>query len=97
QMMEIDMPLPPAVINLPWVEKYRPESLTDMISHEEIIKTLTRFVKSDRLPHLLFYGPPGTGKTSAILAVVNTMYSDKQRKSMVLELNASDDRGIGIV
>ncbi|PIO76400.1 ATPase, AAA family [Teladorsagia circumcincta] len=97
RMMEVDMPLPPAVINLPWVEKYRPESLTDMISHEEIIKTLTRFVKSDRLPHLLFYGPPGTGKTSAILAVVNTMYSDKQRKSMVLELNASDDRGIGIV
>ncbi|KAK6026088.1 putative replication factor C small subunit [Ostertagia ostertagi] len=96
-MMEIDVPLPPAVINLPWVEKYRPESLTDMISHEEIIKTLTRFVKSDKLPHLLFYGPPGTGKTSAILAVVNTMYSDKQRKSMVLELNASDDRGIGIV
>ncbi|XGW15162.1 hypothetical protein V3C99_000999 [Haemonchus contortus] len=96
-MMEVDVPLPPAVINLPWVEKYRPESLSDMISHEEIIKTLTRFVKSDKLPHLLFYGPPGTGKTSAILAVVNTMYSDKQRKSMVLELNASDDRGIGIV
>ncbi|VDO92156.1 unnamed protein product [Haemonchus placei] len=96
-MMEVDVPLPPAVINLPWVEKYRPESLSDMISHEEIIKTLTHFVKSDKLPHLLFYGPPGTGKTSAILAVVNTMYSDKQRKSMVLELNASDDRGIGIV
>ncbi|KAK6026089.1 hypothetical protein OSTOST_07991 [Ostertagia ostertagi] len=55
-MMEIDVPLPPAVINLPWVEKYRPESLTDMISHEEIIKTLTRFVKSDKLPHLLSTG-----------------------------------------
>ncbi|WKY01869.1 hypothetical protein Q1695_015687 [Nippostrongylus brasiliensis] len=94
-MMEVDVP--PAVINLPWVEKYRPQSLDDMVSHEEIIKTLTRFVKSNKLPHLLFYGPPGTGKTSAILAVVNTMYSQKQRKSMVLELNASDDRGIGIV
>lgn len=58
---------------------------------------MTRFIKSDKLPHLLFYGPPGTGKTSAILAVVNTMYTVKQRKSMVLELNASDDRGIGVV
>ncbi|EYC21881.1 hypothetical protein Y032_0018g3581 [Ancylostoma ceylanicum] len=93
--MEVD--IPPAEINLPWVEKYRPENLSEMISHEEIIKTLTRFIKNDKLPHLLFYGPPGTGKTSAILAVVNTMYTPKQRKSMVLELNASDDRGIGVV
>ncbi|KJH45807.1 replication factor [Dictyocaulus viviparus] len=93
--MEVEFP--PAVINLPWVEKYRPESLNDMISHEEIIKTLTRYVKSDTVPHMLFYGPPGTGKTSAILAVVNTMYTRKQRNSMVLELNASDDRGIGVV
>ncbi|KAL6725994.1 hypothetical protein Aduo_008008 [Ancylostoma duodenale] len=94
-MMEVD--IPPAEINLPWVEKYRPENLSEIISHEEIIKTLTRFIKNDKLPHLLFYGPPGTGKTSAILAVVNTMYTPKQRKSMVLELNASDDRGIGVV
>ncbi|KIH57577.1 replication factor [Ancylostoma duodenale] len=94
-MMEVD--IPPAEINLPWVEKHRPENLSEMISHEEIIKTLTRFIKNDKLPHLLFYGPPGTGKTSAILAVVNTMYTPKQRKSMVLELNASDDRGIGVV
>ncbi|VDM59620.1 unnamed protein product [Angiostrongylus costaricensis] len=94
---EMEINLPPAVVNLPWSEKYRPESLADMISHEEIVKTLVRFVKSNRLPHLLFYGPPGTGKTSAILAVVNTMYTRRQRNSMVLELNASDDRGIGVV
>ncbi|KAJ1357507.1 hypothetical protein KIN20_015672 [Parelaphostrongylus tenuis] len=93
--MEINFP--PAMFNLPWVEKYRPESLDGIVSHEEIIKTLVRFVKSNKLPHLLFYGPPGTGKTSAILAVVNTMYTPKQRNSMVLELNASDDRGIGVV
>jgi len=54
-------------------------------------------MKTDQLPHLLFYGPPGTGKTSTILACAKTLYSKKEFKSMVLELNASDDRGIKIV
>jgi len=83
--------------NLPWVEKYRPNKLEELISHEDIINTIQRFVGENRLPHLLFYGPPGTGKTSTILAVAKQLYSPKQFGSMVLELNASDERGIGIV
>ncbi|ESO97856.1 hypothetical protein LOTGIDRAFT_152961 [Lottia gigantea] len=83
--------------NLPWVEKYRPNKLDDLISHADIINTISKFVKEERLPHLLFYGPPGTGKTSTILAVAKQIYSPKEFNSMVLELNASDDRGIGIV
>ncbi|XP_065830400.1 replication factor C subunit 5-like [Oscarella lobularis] len=86
-----------APVNLPWVEKYRPRSLGDLISHQEILGTIERFIEGDKLPHLLFYGPPGTGKTSTILACARKLYSDKQFGSMVLELNASDDRGIGIV
>jgi len=84
-------------LNLPWVEKYRPTKLNELISHEEIISTISRFVDSGKLPHLLFYGPPGTGKTSTILACARELYSPKEFNSMVLELNASDDRGIGIV
>ncbi|GLH11225.1 Replication factor C subunit 2 [Gryllus bimaculatus] len=80
--------------NLPWVEKYRPNKLEDLISHEDIIKTINRFIKEDQLPHLLFYGPPGTGKTSTILACAKQLYQPKQFGSMVLELNASDDRVI---
>lgn len=54
-------------------------------------------MKNEQLPHLLFYGPPGTGKTSTILAAAKQLYSPTEFNAMVLELNASDDRGIGIV
>ncbi|KZC05458.1 PREDICTED: replication factor C subunit 5 [Dufourea novaeangliae] len=85
------------VMNLPWVEKYRPKKLEDLISHEEIIQTINKFIDENQLPHLLFYGPPGTGKTSTILACARKLYTPAQFNSMVLEMNASDDRGIGIV
>uniref|UniRef100_A0A6P7GUM8 Activator 1 subunit 5 n=1 Tax=Diabrotica virgifera virgifera TaxID=50390 RepID=A0A6P7GUM8_DIAVI len=84
-------------VNLPWVEKYRPSTLDDLVSHEDIIKTVSKFIRDDQVPHLLFYGPPGTGKTSTILACAKQLYTPAQFSSMVLELNASDDRGIGIV
>jgi replication factor C subunit 3/5 len=86
-----------ANMNLPWVEKYRPRDLSELISHQEIVSTIERFIVEDRLPHLLLYGPPGTGKTSTILACARRLYPDREFNSMVLELNASDDRGIGIV
>jgi len=47
---------------LPWVEKYRPNNLQELIAHEDIIKILNKLIESNKLPHLLFYGPPGTGK-----------------------------------
>ncbi|KAL5015973.1 hypothetical protein ScPMuIL_005562 [Solemya velum] len=92
--MQKEMKISP---NLPWVEKYRPSKLDELISHKDIIGTIQRFVKEDRLPHLLFYGPPGTGKTTTVLAIAKQIYTPKEFNSMVLELNASDDRGIGIV
>ena len=82
--------------NLPWVEKYRPDSLEEMKGHEEIITVLNKLIDSSKLPHLLFYGPPGTGKTSTIVACAKKMYGPNY-KSMALELNASDDRGIDVV
>jgi len=82
--------------NLPWVEKYRPTKLDELISHGEIIQTIQRFIDEDRFPHLLLYGPPGTGKTSTIKACAHQMYGSTY-KSMTLELNASDARGIDVV
>ena len=80
----------------PWVEKYRPTTLDDLVSHKEIVSVLRRLIEADRLPHTLLYGPPGTGKTSTILAAAKDMYGAGY-KSMTLELNASDDRGIDVV
>ena len=82
--------------HIPWVEKYRPQNMDGLISHTSIINTIKAFVKADSLPHLLFYGPPGTGKTSTMVATAKDMYGKKYKMS-VLELNASDERGIGVV
>jgi len=81
----------------PRVEKYRPDTLEDVSGHQDILATIVRFVETNRLPHLLFYGPPGTGKTSTVLALARRIYGRKNMRQMVLELNASDDRGIDVV
>jgi len=81
---------------LPWIEKYRPETLDDIIDHAEKIMTLRSLISRNELTHLIFYGPPGSGKTSLILACAREMYGD-QYSRYILELNASDDRGIETV
>jgi len=80
----------------PWVEKHRPRKMTDIASQAEVVSTLTACMRDWTLPHLLFYGPPGTGKTSTILAMAKQMFGAEFKKR-VLELNASDDRGIAVI
>ena len=70
--------------HLPWVEKYRPMSLSQVDGNSNIKKTLSNYGGMSSIPHLLFYGPPGTGKTSTILAMAKQYYGTKF-KSMVLE------------
>ena len=82
--------------NLPFIEKYRPDTLKDIVSHEEILNTLNRFVDQKNIPHLLFHGPAGTGKTSCIFALARQIYGGNNKYN-VLELNASDERGIEVV
>jgi len=79
-----------------WVEKYRPQKLADVIGQEEITKRLQAYVAAKNLPHLLFAGPPGTGKTTSAIALAKELFGEGWRESFA-ELNASDERGIGVV
>jgi replication factor C subunit 3/5 len=81
---------------LPWIEKYRPTNIDDIISHNQNIETIKKLLLSKSLPHLLFYGAPGTGKTTTILAIAKKIYGSNL-KLMVMKLDASDDRGINSV
>lgn len=82
---------------VPFTEKYRPTSVKAIKAHQEIVETLHRLVSSSCLPHLLFHGPAGTGKTTTALAIAKTIYGDELWRAQVLELNASDERGIDVV
>ncbi len=75
----------------------RPKTLSEVTAQDNTIQILSRTLQSSNLPHMLFYGPPGTGKTSTILALAKQLYGPELIKSRVLELNASDERGISIV
>lgn len=79
-----------------WVEKYRPEKLSEIVGQNSIIDRLQKFVENQSLPHLLFAGPPGNGKTTAALCVAKELFGEKWRQNF-LELNASDERGIDTV
>ena len=82
--------------SIPWIEKYRPKKLWDMVQSDELLKLFQNNITSGHMTHCIFYGPPGTGKTSAILAIGREIF-EEYFPSRVIEFNASDDRGIGAV
>jgi len=79
-----------------WAEKYRPKTLDGMVDQKEIVERLRSFVKSRNVSHCIFAGPPGTGKTTAALCLARDLYGDAYR-GHIMELNASDERGINVV
>jgi replication factor C small subunit len=87
-----------SIENRPWVEKYRPRVLDEVVNQKGIINRLKHFLQDESMPHLIFAGPAGTGKTTCALAMVRELYGEKMApNSTFLELNASDARGIDVI
>lgn len=84
-------------IFMPWVDKYRPAKIDEIVYQDDVIKMLKNVLVTGNLPHLLFYGASGVGKTTTILAIARELFGPRKFKERVIELNASDERGINIV
>ena len=84
------------LLNTPWIEKYRPTKLSQIVGNKRIISNLQSISESGNLPNLILAGPPGTGKTTSVLALAHELLGENFKKA-VIELNASDERGINVV
>jgi len=88
--------VPDIPYELPWVEKYRPRTLDDVVGNEETIDRLKVIAKEGNCPHIIISGLPGIGKTTSIHCIAHQLLGDAYKEG-VLELNASDERGIDVV
>lgn len=82
--------------HIPWIEKYRPMTIEDIMLDNMSMKKLEKIVKDKNMPNMIITGMPGIGKTTTIKCIARNLYGSKMN-DLVLELNASDDRGIKIV
>lgn len=83
-------------MNGPWVEKYRPQTLDEVVGQDHIIHRLKRYIDEGSMPNLMFTGPAGVGKTTTAIALAKAVLGEYWKQNF-LELNASDARGIDTV
>lgn len=84
-------------LELPWVEKYRPHKLNDIVGNEETVERLKLIADDGNMPHMIISGLPGIGKTTSIHCLALELLGKDLYHQATLELNASDDRGIDVV
>merc|ERR1711997_943971 len=82
--------------HVPWIEKYRPETFQEIVGNQETVSRLSVFAKDGNVPNIIIAGPPGVGKTTTILCLARLLLGENFKEA-VLELNASNDRGIDVV
>ncbi|KAK1927184.1 P-loop containing nucleoside triphosphate hydrolase protein [Papiliotrema laurentii] len=81
---------------MPWVEKYRPQVLDDIVGNSDTVERLKVIAEDGNVPHIIISGMPGIGKTTSIHCLAHALLGDAYKEG-VLELNASDERGIDVV
>ena len=86
-------------MSIPLVEKYRPQHFNDIVLDEHNQLFFKNLIEYEYIPNILLYGPPGTGKTTTIINLIKMYHAKHHRrnKSLVIHLNASDDRGIDTI
>lgn len=94
--MSVAKPAANRPYELPWVEKYRPTLISDIVGNKDAVSRLQVIAEVGNMPNMLFAGPPGTGKTTSVQCLARALLGSAFKEA-VLELNASDDRGIDVV
>jgi replication factor C small subunit len=84
------------VSNEIWVEKFRPDSLSEVKGNENEVRRLSTWVDDASMPNVLLWGPQGTGKTASAVAFAKDKYGDEWNNHL-MQMNASDERGIDVV
>ena len=83
-------------IQLPWIEKYRPNGTEQILLDDMLLEKINKIIESKSIPNMILTGEPGTGKTSTVLIIAREIFKNDYNEN-VLELNASDDRGLSII
>ena len=74
-----------------WVEKYRPQTITDAILPFELKQTFQQFVDNQNCPNLLLSGSAGCGKTTVAKAMLEEL------GCTYMMINGSEESGIDVL
>ena len=79
--------------SVPWIEKYRPNNIEDIILDEQTERQIRIFLENRSDIHLVITGLPGIGKTTTVRCIAKKVLGEHM-DSCYLELNAAEDRGV---
>lgn len=85
-----------STFNTPWIEKYRPQKVEDLVLDNNTLNKIKKIISDKNMPNIIITGVPGIGKTTTILCIAKNLL-EKHFNEGVLELNASDSRGVKVV